>query len=63
MLGAPLSRGHGGPVRLYVPGMFGYKSIKWLSTITLTNVVEEGYWELNGYPVDAWVNGRGPSAA
>jgi DMSO/TMAO reductase YedYZ molybdopterin-dependent catalytic subunit len=63
MLGGPVSKGHGGPVRLYVPGMFGYKSIKWLSTITLTSVVDEGYWEQNGYPVDAWVNGHGPSAA
>jgi DMSO/TMAO reductase YedYZ molybdopterin-dependent catalytic subunit len=63
MLGGPVSKGHGGPVRLYVPGMFGYKSIKWLSTITLTSVVEEGYWEQNGYPVDAWANGHGPSAA
>jgi DMSO/TMAO reductase YedYZ molybdopterin-dependent catalytic subunit len=63
MLGGPVSRDHGGPVRLYVPGMFGYKSIKWLSTITLTDVVQEGYWEQNGYPVDAWINGHGPSAA
>ena len=63
MLGGPVSKDHGGPVRLYVPGMSGYKSIKWLSTITLTDVVEEGYWEQNGYPVDAWVNGHGPSAA
>ncbi|MHB1931122.1 MAG: molybdopterin-dependent oxidoreductase, partial [Acidimicrobiales bacterium] len=25
MLGRPITRAHGGPVRLYVPGMFGYK--------------------------------------
>ena len=35
MLGAPVTREHGGPVRLYVPDMFGYKSIKWLSRIEL----------------------------
>jgi DMSO/TMAO reductase YedYZ molybdopterin-dependent catalytic subunit len=63
MLGAPLTRGHGGPVRLYVPDMFGYKSIKWLSGITLTDRVELGYWERNGYPVNAWISGHPPTRA
>jgi hypothetical protein len=62
MLDAPVSRDHGGPVRLYVPGMFGYKSIKWLSRITLTNQLQLGYWELNGYPVNAWIAGHPPSS-
>ena len=31
------TREHGGPVRLFVPGMFGYKSIKWLSGIRLVD--------------------------
>jgi DMSO/TMAO reductase YedYZ molybdopterin-dependent catalytic subunit len=62
MLGGPVSRDHGGPVRLYVPGMFGYKSIKWLSRITLTDQLELGYWELNGYPVNAWIAGHPPSS-
>jgi hypothetical protein len=62
MLGAPVTRDHGGPVRLYVPGMFGYKSIKWLSRVTLTNQVQLGYWELNGYPVNAWIAGHPPSS-
>jgi DMSO/TMAO reductase YedYZ molybdopterin-dependent catalytic subunit len=59
--GAPLSAEHGGPVRLYVAPMYGYKSLKWLSTIVLTQHVEEGYWEVRGYDVDGWVgrsNGR-----
>src|SRR2546423_851030 len=30
MAGKPLSRDHGGPVRLYVAPMYGYKSLKWL---------------------------------
>lgn len=63
MLGAPITRGHGGPVRLYVPEMFGYKSIKWLSGITVTDRVDPGYWERNGYPVDAWIGGHPPAAA
>jgi hypothetical protein len=63
MLGAPVTRAHGGPVRLYVPGMFGYKSIKWLSRISLTDRAVPGYWEQNGYPVDAWIDGHPPSQA
>jgi DMSO/TMAO reductase YedYZ molybdopterin-dependent catalytic subunit len=61
MLDAPVTREHGGPVRLYVPGMFGYKSIKWLSRIELVAQAEPGYWEQNGYPVDAWINGQAPA--
>jgi DMSO/TMAO reductase YedYZ molybdopterin-dependent catalytic subunit len=59
--GKPLSSDHGGPVRLYVAPMYGYKSCKWLELIELTAAVEPGYWEQNGYDVDGWVghsNGR-----
>jgi len=61
MLGAPVTRDHGGPVRLYVAPMYGYKSCKWLSRITVVDEVEPGYWEQYGYAVDGWVgrsNGR-----
>lgn len=62
MLGAPITTEHGGPVRLYVPQMFGYKSLKWLSEIRLVDRVEPGYWELNGYPVNGWLDGStGPT--
>jgi hypothetical protein len=63
MLGAPVTRQHGGPVRLYVPDMFGYKSIKWLSRIELVEHQQPGYWEQNGYPVDAWITGHAPTKA
>ena len=63
MLGAPVTREHGGPVRLYVPDMFGYKSIKWLAGIELVTHAEPGYWEQNGYPVNAWISGHAPTAA
>ena len=59
--GSPLSDEHGGPARLYVAPMYGYKSCKWLDHIELTKSVEEGYWEERGYDVDGWVgrsNGR-----
>ncbi|HEX4539335.1 MAG TPA: molybdopterin-dependent oxidoreductase [Acidimicrobiales bacterium] len=61
MLGGPVTSEHGGPVRLYVAPMYGYKSLKWLSAIRVVDRVEPGFWEENGYDVDAWVgnsNGR-----
>ncbi len=62
MLGGPVSDEHGGPVRLYVAPMYGYKSIKWLSHIEVVDKVEPGYWETVGnYDVEGWVgrsNGR-----
>jgi len=62
MLGAPVTTAHGGPVRLYVAPMFGYKSLKWLSGIRVIDKVEPGYWEQNGYPVNGWLDGTtGPS--
>ncbi len=65
MEGGDISAEHGGPVRLYVAPMYGYKSIKWLDTIELTDQVEPGYWEHYGYDVDGWVgrsNGRDDNA-
>lgn len=61
MWGKPIQDQHGGPVRLYVAPMYGYKSLKWLSGIEVTNTLRPGYWEMAGYDVDAWVgqsNGR-----
>ena len=61
MDGKPLSRDHGGPVRLLVAPMYGYKSCKWLGAIRVVDKVHPGYWEQYGYDVDAWVgksNGR-----
>ena len=45
MLGAPITTEHGGPVRLYVAPMFGYKSLKWLSAI---RVVDAGASRASG---------------
>jgi DMSO/TMAO reductase YedYZ molybdopterin-dependent catalytic subunit len=59
--GEPIGSDHGGPVRLYVAPMYGYKSAKWLDGIEVTAKVVPGYWEERGYDVDAWVgssNGR-----
>lgn len=62
MLGGAVTREHGGPVRLYVAQMFGYKSLKWLSAIRVVDSINPGYWEQNGYPVNAWIDGTtGPT--
>ena len=53
--GEALSSEHGGPARLYIAPMYGYKSLKWLETIELTSEVEAGYWEQRGYDVNGWV--------
>ena len=62
MEGKPVTSAHGGPARLYVAPMYGYKSIKWLETIEVVeHPPREGYWEVRGYDTDAWIgksNGR-----
>jgi DMSO/TMAO reductase YedYZ molybdopterin-dependent catalytic subunit len=52
MLGGPVTHDHGGPVRMYGAGMYGYKSTKWLSGIELTDREVPGYWETRGYDID-----------
>jgi len=46
---------NGGPVRLIVPRMYAYKSVKWLNRIELIDHEHTGYWEKRGYDKDAWV--------
>jgi DMSO/TMAO reductase YedYZ molybdopterin-dependent catalytic subunit len=61
MEGKAIPARHGGPVRLYVAPMYGYKSLKWLDQIEVVDAVQPGYWEVRGYDVDAWIgrsNGR-----
>jgi len=59
MEGKPVTREHGGPVRLYVAPMYGYKSLKWLERIEVVSALDDptdpGYWERLGYDTDAWV--------
>jgi DMSO/TMAO reductase YedYZ molybdopterin-dependent catalytic subunit len=56
MDGKPLAREHGAPVRLVMPRMYGYKSVKWVSRIELVREAQPGYWELRGYDADAWIH-------
>ena len=55
--GQALPADHGGPVRLVVPTQLGYKSVKWVTHIEVTDKPVEGYWETRGYPSYAPVKG------
>jgi DMSO/TMAO reductase YedYZ molybdopterin-dependent catalytic subunit len=51
--GEPLTRDHGWPLRLVVPGKYFWKSAKWLRGIELTSSDQPGFWERYGYHNDA----------
>jgi DMSO/TMAO reductase YedYZ molybdopterin-dependent catalytic subunit len=54
--GEPLTRDHGGPMRLVVPHLYFWKSAKWLNRIELIGRDQAGFWERNGYHMlgDPW---------
>ena len=56
MNGEPLPRQHGFPVRLVVPGLYGYVSAtKWVTELKVTRFdADEGYWTPRGW------SARGP---
>lgn len=58
--GAPISREHGGPVRLVVPRYYFWKSPKWLKRITFAATDRPGFWEERGYHNvgDPWLEER-----
>jgi DMSO/TMAO reductase YedYZ molybdopterin-dependent catalytic subunit len=51
--GDPLSVEHGWPLRLVVPGVYFWKSAKWLRGIELLEHDRPGFWEHYGYHNDA----------
>jgi methionine sulfoxide reductase catalytic subunit len=53
--GKLINQQNGGPVRLIVPKMYAYKSVKWLNRIELIKDEHIGYWEERGYSENAWV--------
>lgn len=55
MNGHPLPRNHGFPVRLIVPGLYGYVgSTKWLQKLTLTTyAAQQAYWTKRKWAIDA----------
>jgi DMSO/TMAO reductase YedYZ molybdopterin-dependent catalytic subunit len=58
--GKPLEIGYGFPLRLVVPGRYGYKSALWLTRIRFASSKELGYWENRGYSdtANVWRNDR-----
>lgn len=47
--GEPLEPEYGGPLRMVVPNLYGYKSAKWLGTIEFCDSMRGGFWEDRGY--------------
>lgn len=45
----PLTREHGGPVRVVVPDWYFWKSAKWVNRIELVADDRPGFWEVRGY--------------
>ncbi|WP_344968963.1 molybdopterin-dependent oxidoreductase [Salinactinospora qingdaonensis] len=51
---------HGLPVRLVVPHLYGWKSVKWVRAIEYLTVDRRGFWEERGYHNlgDPWAEQR-----
>lgn len=47
--GQPISRDHGGPVRVIVPKIYLWKSAKWVKRLEFVADDRRGYWEVRGY--------------
>ena len=58
--GKPLTREHGGPVRLVLPKWYFWKSAKWIKRIEFSEVDKPGFWEVRGYhnQGDPWKEDR-----
>jgi DMSO/TMAO reductase YedYZ molybdopterin-dependent catalytic subunit len=54
--GEPLPAEHGGPLRLVVPHLYAWKSVKWVRGFLLLDHDQLGFWEQNGYHAygDPW---------
>lgn len=48
---APLVADHGYPLRLVVPHLYAWKSVKWVRGIELLDREAPGFWERNGYHI------------
>jgi DMSO/TMAO reductase YedYZ molybdopterin-dependent catalytic subunit len=51
--GKPLEPIHGGPLRMFVPKRYFWKSTKWCHGVEFSAVDKPGFWELRGYHNDA----------
>ena len=53
--GAPLPQAHGYPARMLVPGVYGMKNGKWLTSLEVNSGDYMGYWETRGWTKEATV--------
>jgi DMSO/TMAO reductase YedYZ molybdopterin-dependent catalytic subunit len=44
---------HGGPVRMFVPKLYFWKSAKWIKSLEFIDRDRKGFWEQRGYHNDA----------
>jgi len=58
--GEDLTAEHGWPLRLVVPHLYFWKSVKWVRGLEFLNHDEPGFWERNGYHMrgDPWAEER-----
>ncbi|XP_067832688.1 sulfite oxidase, mitochondrial isoform X1 [Heptranchias perlo] len=49
MNGEELSRDHGFPLRVIVPGVVGARNVKWLSKIIVSKEESKSHWQVNDY--------------
>jgi DMSO/TMAO reductase YedYZ molybdopterin-dependent catalytic subunit len=54
--GVPLTPEHGYPIRLVVPHLYGWKSVKWVRAVEYLTENRRGFWEERGYhnSADPW---------
>ncbi|MBW6515031.1 MAG: molybdopterin-dependent oxidoreductase [Candidatus Cloacimonetes bacterium] len=50
-----LEEDYGGPVRLFCPYLWGYKSAKSVVEVIFSEKYVSGFWEKRGYPDDAYI--------
>jgi DMSO/TMAO reductase YedYZ molybdopterin-dependent catalytic subunit len=55
MNGQPLPQAHGFPARLLIPGRYGMKNGKWVTSLELATGDYQGYWEQQGWTSEAVV--------
>jgi DMSO/TMAO reductase YedYZ molybdopterin-dependent catalytic subunit len=51
--GKPLEPIHGGPLRMFVPSRYFWKSTKWCTGLEFLREDQPGFWETRGYNNDA----------
>jgi len=58
--GKPLSAEQGFPARPFIPGLYAWKSAKWVNRMELLPGYRDGYWETYGYHerADVWEEER-----